>query len=101
MKRLRAFSDDEDDEPQEKPVKAKGIFPFNKYLCHVLVISSYILYLILVKVVKHGIAYLQYLPLLYLVLAKKAKTSSTLESEDEMAGKMESILSFFNCYNLR
>ena len=37
---LRDFSDDDDDS-QEKPVKAKGIFPFNKHLCHVLVISSY------------------------------------------------------------
>ena len=57
LKRLRVFSDDEDDEPQEKPAKAKGIFLFNKHLCHVLVISSYILYLIPAKVLKHVIRY--------------------------------------------
>ena len=57
LKRLRTFSDDEDDEPQEKLAKGKGIFPFNKHLCHVLVISSYILYLILVKVLNHVIGY--------------------------------------------
>ena len=55
LKRLRVFSDDEDDEPQEKPAKAKGIFLFNKHLCHVLVINSYILYLIPAKVLNHVI----------------------------------------------
>ena len=54
LKRPRPLSQD-DNEPEETVVKAKGIFPSNKHVCHVRVISSYILYLILFKL--HVIKY--------------------------------------------